>query len=106
MRLKKGREETNGLPKMEDFASPLGDVAYCQRENGLLKESLETCHLTHSILQEVADDTSLHKADVLYVIGAIYIEFGAARIDEGTMVVEKVLRLRQKNLNQRKETDK
>ena len=84
MRLMKVYGEVNGLPKTEDFASLLGDAAYYQWEKGLLKEALELCYLARSILEEVADDTSLHRADVLNVIGAIYIESGAAHIDEGT----------------------
>ena len=69
------------------------------------KEALEVCYLARSVLEEVADDTSLHKADMLNVIGAIYTKSGAARINEGTMVMEKVLQLRRTRLNQRKETD-
>ena len=71
----------------------------------MLKEALEMCYLARSVLEEAADDTSLHKVDVLNVIGAIYIKSGAARIKEGTMVMEKVLKLRRNRVNQRKETD-
>ena len=89
--------ETKVLPKMEDFASLLGDAAYCQWQKGLLKQSLKICYFARGILAEVAD--------VLNVICAIYIESGAARIDEGTMVMEQVLQLCQNCLKQRKETD-
>lgn len=105
MRLKTVYSEVNTLTKAEEFASLLGDAAYYQWEKGLLQEALELCYLARDILDEVADDASLHKADVLNVIGAIYIESGAAHIDEGTRLMERVLEIRRNRLNLRKETD-
>ena len=66
---------------------------------------METCYLARNVLQEAVDGTSLHKADVLSVIGEIYIGSGAARSDKGIMVVEQRLRLGRNTLNKRKETD-
>lgn len=105
MRLQTLYTETNFLAQGESFASLLGDAAYYQWERGLLKEALELCAIARGILDKTANDTSVHKADVLNVIGAIYIESGAAHINEGTEIMEKVLQIRRNRLNTRTETD-
>ena len=61
-RLKNVYDETNVLPKMKEYASLLGGAAYYQWQKGLLKESSNMCFLARTILDKVAEDTSLHEA--------------------------------------------
>lgn len=89
----------------EGFASLLGDAAYYQWEKGLLKEALELCYIARDILERTADEASVHKADVLNVIGAIYIESGAAHINEGTDIMLRVLQIRRNRLGKRTPSD-
>lgn len=105
LRLQSVFQAESVLTPSESFASLLGDAAYYRWEKGLLSGALDLCYLARDILEKVADETSVHKADVLNVIGAIYIESGAAHINEGTAIMERVLQIRRNRLALRKETD-
>jgi hypothetical protein len=86
--------ETSALNKSEKLASLLGDADYYQWEKGLLKDALYLCYQARDIAKGVVGETSVHKADILNVIGAIYIESGAAHIHEGTEIMQRLLQIR------------
>lgn len=91
--------------KREDLASLLGNAANYQLERGPQKDTLRLCFLARNIPEEITDEMSVQKADVLNVIGAIYDESGAAHIHEVTELMLRVLQFRMNRLNSRKKSD-
>ena len=91
--------------KREHFASLLGDAANYQLGRGPQKDVLRLYFLARNILEEITDEMSVHKADVTNVIGAIYIESGAAYIHEVAELMLRVLQNRRNRLDSRKKSD-